>query len=344
MKKRRVLALMHEQLVPPEVTTEGAEDGAEASVPWRMERDVLAALRELGHDVEVVALADDITAVRHKIVEFSPHVVFNCTVQFLDVGPYDAHVVSYLELLRTPYTGCNPRGLLVAGDKALSKKVLAWHGIRVPHFAGFACGKAVKLPAGLEFPLIVKSTAEHASLGISQASIVGSEEALAARVAFVHENLGTDAIAEEYIAGRELTVGVLGNRRVKVLPVWEMTFDNLPDSSENIATSRAKWNRAYQERVGVLTHPAEDLAPRIERRIADAARRIYSALEISGYARIDMRMNDKDQIFVIEANPNPDLSRGEDFAVSADLVGLEYPELVQRIVNLGIAYEAAWKT
>ena len=343
---------MHEELVPPddEVGVPGSDASGRTArhsermtAPWTMERDVLAALRELGHDVLVVGVADEIAEIRRTVEDFQPNVIFNCTVQFLDVGAYDAHVVSYFELLRAPYTGCNPRGLVLAGDKALSKKILEWHGVSVPRFAVYPRGKAVRMAPGLAFPLIVKSTAEQASLGISQASVVHDQAALAKRVAFVHEHLGTDAIAEQYILGRELTVGVLGNDRLQVLPVWEMTFDSLPDSAEPIATSRVKWDVEYQKKIGLRTHAAEDLPPEVERSIARMAGRIYRALDMSGYGRIDLRMDEAGRIFVLEANPNPDLTADEDFAVSAARVGIEYPQLIQRVLNLGMGYDAAWK-
>ncbi len=340
MKKLRVLALAHKEFVPPESpgTVEETRDK-----PWRMERDVLETLRELGHEVLVLPISDEIAPIRAAIEEFEPDIAFNFTIMFHDVGAYDAHVVSYLELLRTPYTGCNPRGLLLAGDKALSKKIMGWHRINVPKFAVFKQGKAVRMPARLKFPLFIKSVVEHASLGISQASVVHDEASLIKRVAFIHDKIGTHAIAEQYIQGRELTVGVIGNERLQTLPVWEMTFENLPDSSEAIATSRVKWNLAYQDKVGCRTHPAEGLSETSERAIQRMAKRIYRALDMSGFARIDLRMDAEENVYVLEANPNPDLSIGEDFAESALKAGLEYPALIQRILNLGVAYEVPWK-
>ena len=268
---------------------------------------------------------------------------FNLLTHFLDVGAYHAHVVSYLELLQTAYTGCNPRGLLLAGDKALSKKILSYHRIPVPRFRVFPHGKAVRSSGRLGLPLFVKSVSEEASAGISQASIVRDFDALKERVEFVHRNVGTDAIAEEYIEGRELTVGVLGNDRLTALPVLELMFDNLPDGSAPIMTSRAKWDLAYQERIGIHTAPAEDLPEGAAAKIQRSAKRIYRALGLSGYARIDLRLAEDGRVFVIEANPNPDLCEAEDFAVSASDVGLSYRALVQKILSLGQQYRPAWK-
>ncbi|MFT7680137.1 MAG: D-alanine-D-alanine ligase [Planctomycetota bacterium] len=341
MKKRRILLLMHKALVPPE----SIEGLSEAEInPWKMEYDVRKTLRDLGHEVRVVGVEDELRPIRNAITEFEPHLCFNLLMYFHDAGVYDSAVVAWLELLKQPYSGCNPRGLLLAGDKALSKKVLAYHRIPVPRFAVFPRGRAVrKLPARLRYPLFVKSRSEHSSTGIAQASIVRDEAHLRERVEFIHRTVGTGAIAEEYIEGRELTIGVLGNQRLVTFPVWEMTFGALPPGAPNIATSRVKWDQAYQEQVDLKTGLAQDLPAGAADSIARMAKRIYRALDLTGYARIDMRMDADGKVWVLEANPNPDLTYGEDLSESAALAGLSYADLVQRIVSLGEAYEPAWK-
>jgi len=340
MKKLRVLALMHEHLVPPE-SVEGLS--AEEVNNFRMEWDVRSALEALNHEVTVLPVADELVALRRAIEEIQPDICFNLLTHFLDVGAYHAHVVSYLELLKTHYTGCNPRGLILAGDKALSKKVLSYHRILVPGFAVFRHGKPVRSAGKLDFPLFVKSVSEEASTGIAQASIVRDLESLRERVDFVHRNVGTDAIAEEYIEGRELTIGVLGNDRLKALPLLELTFENLPEGAEPIMTSRAKWDLAYQKKIGVFSGPPAELPEGTASRIERIAKRLYRALGLSGYARVDLRLSDDGRVFVIEANPNPDLCESEDFAFSASQVGLPYHGLIQKILNLGLQYQPAWK-
>lgn len=341
MRKLRVLVLMHDELVPP-ASLEGQSD--EEINKWKMEFDVVATLERLGHEVIPLGVQDELLPIRHAITTHKPHIVFNLLLHFHDAGVYDSAVVSWLELMKMPYTGCNPRGLLLAGDKALSKKVLTYHRIKTPRFAVFPRGRKLRaLPPKLRYPLFVKSKSEHASTGIAQASIVRDEEALRERVEFVHRNVGTAAIAEEYIEGREITIGVLGNSRLKVFPVWEMFFDSLPDSAPKIATSRVKWDRAYQKKIGLRTGPAADLPDGLADRIAHRAKRIFRALDLSGYARIDMRLDADGEVWVLEANPNPDLCFGEDFAESGERTGLGYEDLIQRIVSLGLAYEPAWK-
>lgn len=341
MKKRRILVLMHADLVPP-ASLEGLPESEINR--WKMEYDVLATLEQLGHEVRALGVEDELRPIREAIATFQPHLCFNLLLHFHDAGVYDSAIVSWLELLKQPYTGCNARGLLLAGDKGLSKKVMAYHRIRVPRFVQFPLGRRPrKLPARLRFPLFVKSSVEHASTGISQASIVRDEAHLYERVDFVHRHVGTGAIAEEYIEGRELTIGVLGNQRLTAFPVWEMTFGSLPDGAPNIATSRVKWDKEYQKQVDLKTGLAKDLPDGAEAAITKTAKRIYRALDLSGYARIDMRMDDEGQVWVLEANPNPDLCFGEDFAESAELAGLGYGALLQRIVGLGESYVPAWK-
>jgi len=217
------------------------------------------------------------------------------------------------------------------------------HRIPTPGFVVFPRERAVRIPKKLDYPRIVKSVNEEASLGIAQASIVHDEEKLRERVQFVHRRVGTDAIAEQYVAGRELTIGVLGNERLTTFPVWEMFFDKLPEGSEPIATARVKWDLDYQRRVGIDTGPAKDLTPELAAEVAKIAKRTYRALGLSGYARVDLRLSEEGKLFVIEANPNPDLTREEDFAESAKSAGLDYPSLLQRILVLGMRHQSPWK-
>jgi D-alanine-D-alanine ligase len=246
--------------------------------------------------------------------------------------------------MRQPYTGCNPVGLMLSKDKALTKRILSHHRIPTPQFATFALRKKVKRPKRLEFPLLVKSVAEDASLGISQASIVTDDESLAERVQFIHEQVGSDAIAEQYIEGRELYVGVIGNRRLQTFPVWEMLFSRMPDDVPHIATARVKWDTEYQKKYGIDTRAATDLPPGMELRISKLCKRVYRALYMSGYARIDLRLRPDERAYVLEANANPNLEYGEDFAESAESAGVSYETLLQRIISLGQRYQAPWKS
>lgn len=332
-RKLRVLVLMHPTLVPP-ASREGYSE--RESHAWKTEYDVVTTLRAIGHDVEPLGVQYELTPIRDRVAEGKPDVVFNLLEEFHGVVEFDHHVVSYLELLQTRYTGCNPRGLVLARDKALAKKLCIYHRIRVPAFAVFARGRRVRRPRRLAFPLIVKSVSQEASVGIAQASIVDSDEKLAERVAFVHETIQTDAIAEQFIEGRELYVGLLGNRRLQVLPTWELVFENLPPGSAAIATARAKHDPDYQRKRGISQKPADDLPPQLQARIAQTSRRVCRILELDGYARIDYRLGADGEVYFLEANPNPEIARSEEFAAAAEAAGLPYPKLLQRIVNLGL--------
>ena len=341
MKQLRVLVLTHEDLIPPSSLRGLSKKEAQV---FKKEFDVATGLRELGHEVQIVGVSHDLLPIRQHVEEFRPHVVFHLLMEFQDIAVYQAHVASYLELLRVPYAGCNPRGLLLARDKALSKKIFRYYRIPAPAFHVFRLGRAVRVPKDLGYPRIVKTVDEEASLGIAQASIVRDEEKLRERIDFVHRRLGTDAIAEQYIHGRELTVSVIGNERLQTFPIWELFFENLPPGSNPIATERAKWDREYQLRAGIATGPAEDLPEALARHIAHLAKRSYRALHLSGYARLDLRLTEDGKVYVIEANPNPDLRREEDFAASAAEAGLSYPQLLQRLLNLGLRHRSPWKT
>ena len=332
-RKLRVLVLMHRDFVPP-VSLRGLSDAQVDRL--KSEIDVTEALRLLGHEVHELGVHDELAPLRAALEEWKPELVFNLLEEFQDRVVFDQHVVAFLELMRVPYTGCNPRGLTLARDKALSKMVVAHHRVRVPRFEVFRQGRAVRRPARLSFPLIVKSLVAESSVGISKASLVHDDEALAARVRFVHEWIHTDAIAEEFVPGRELYVGVLGNERVTVLPPRELVMKSAPGEAL-IATERVKHSLRYQEARGVrLVFPAE-LPEGVAARLARESRRVYRALHLDGYARIDWRLADDGRLYFLEANPNPEIARFEEFAGAAEAAGLGYEALIQRIVSLALA-------
>ena len=333
MRKLRVLVLMHPSLLPPD-TLEGYTE--KEIYVWKTEYDVVTTLRQLGHEVRPLGLADELAPLRLAISEWKPHIVFNLLEEFHGLTELDQHVVSYLELLRARYTGSNPRGLVLARDKALSKKLLVYHRIRVPAFMVVLRGRRPRLPKDLSFPLIVKCLKEEASRGIAQASIVDSEEKLKERVGFIHDSIGSDAIVEQFIQGRELYVGVLGNRQVEVFPTWELVFENLPPGSAAIATARVKHNPEYQEKWGIYQQPATDLSSSLLAHIVKITKRIYRVLQIDGYARIDYRLGLTGELYFLEANPNPEIAEREEFSSAAQAAGFSYPELLQKILQLGL--------
>ena len=331
--KLRIMVLMNETLVPPD-TIEGLSEKDIA--PWKTEWDVLSTLRSMGHEVIPAGFYDDLGVISRVMKEHKPHIAFNLAEDFDGNPLYDQHVVSYLELKKQKYTGCNPRGLTLAHDKALTKKILSYHRVLVPGFAHFPRGRKVATPK-LKYPLFVKSGVVEGSVGISQASIVRDFEHLKERVEFIHRQTESDAIAEEYIEGREIYVGVIGNQLLRAYTPWELEMTNLANGAANIATDKLKWDLNYQKKVGLVTKPA-DLSPELVQRFERVSKRIYHHLHLSGYARLDYRLTAEGQLFLLEANPNPQIASGEDFADSAAHCGVSYAELLQKILSLGLHY------
>jgi D-alanine-D-alanine ligase len=334
MRKLRVLMLTHPDLVPPDTLKGASEQDIHT---WKTEFDVVSTLRGCGHEVQPLGVKDELAPIRDAVEQFKPHVVFNLLEEFHGEAVYDHSVVSYLELLRVPYTGCNPRGLVLARGKDLSKKLVHYHRVPTPAFAVFPMGRKVKRPPRLQFPLIVKSLIEDSSMGIAQASVVDTDEALAERVTLVHDRIGTAAIAEQYIEGREIYVGVLGNDRRRVLPVWELHFGDLAERTRLIATEKVKHDVEYQERHGFSLGEAKGLPPQVTANIDSMVKRICRTLDLDGYARIDFRLTADGTPYFIEANPNPEIAKIEEFAQSALHGGLTYPDLLNRILALGMA-------
>jgi D-alanine-D-alanine ligase len=329
----RIVVLMHPAFMPPD-SLDGVSE--REYYDFKTEYDVVATLRQLGHEVQPLGVRDELGPIRTAIDEWKPDIVFNLLEEFLGRPDFDYHVVSFLELMQVAYTGCHPRGLILARDKALSKKLLAYHHLTVPKFAVFARGRRVQRPKALEFPLIVKSLVHEASLGISQASIVDSDEKLRERVAFIHQRNGADAIAEQYVEGREFYVGILGNSRLEVLPVWELVFENMPRGAVPIATAHVKHNIEYQKRRGIYQQHADDLSDSLRESIVRTTKRIARILDLDGYNRIDYRLGQDGKLYFLEANPNPEIASSEEFASAAEEAGRSYPELLQRIVDLGL--------
>ena len=333
-KKLRVIMLADEKLLP----TGDLKDFSEKQRELRKtEFDVRDAIEALGHEVFSIGVSDDLSTIRGAIDAHKPHVAFNLVEEFGGIGHFDQHVVSYLELRGQAYTGCNPRGLTLARDKALTKKILAYHGIKVPNFAIFTKGRAFRRPDGLGFPLFVKSMTEEGSAGISGASIVQDDEKLKERVEYIQRTTKSTAIAEEFVEGREIYVGVMGNDRITTLPAWEFAITKKGSDKPLIASDRAKWDPEYQRQVGLKTGPAR-LSKKMQAKLSDVSKEIYRLLGMSGYARLDYRLTPAGDAYLLEANPNPQIAKDEDFAQSAKHARMEYPELIEELMQFGMKY------
>jgi D-alanine-D-alanine ligase len=329
----RVLMLVHWSLVPPE-DLHDTKDPRYAK--YQTEFDVKQALIALGHEVRVVGIHDDTAPLRTCVEEWQPHIAFNLLEDFAGISAFDYYVVSFLEMMKLPYTGCNPRGLLLARDKALTKKILAYHRIGVPDFIVFPRGRRIGRLRKLPFPMIVKSLMEEGSVGIAQASYVENEEQLRERIAHIHDKLQGDAIAEQYIDGRELYVTVIGNQRLDVLPMRELVFGE-PDGMPRMATYKVKWDEKYRERWKIEYQFARNLPNGSALRIENLCKRVYRILDMSGYGRIDLRLTPDGDLYVLEANPNPGIASDEDCALSAIKAGMTYESFIQRLLTLGLS-------
>ena len=332
-RKLRVLALVH----PTQVPAEGKlDEEARRAAPWKMEYDIREALTALGHHVRFLGVDDELKPIRDAVRDYGPDLAFNMLEFFHGESMYDQHVAAWLELLRLPYTGNSSRGLFLAREKALSKKIAHYHRVLIPDFFVVKRGRTPRRPRRLDFPLIVKALREDASMGISRASVVESDDALTSRVEYLQARFDADVIVEQFIAGREIYQGVLGNERLNAFEPWELFMDKRPKGTRLIATERAKFDPRYQDKVGVLTGPMEGVDDAIRRRLCRTSRRLYRALFQSGYSRMDYRLDKDGRLYFLEANPNPDLSRTEDLAMSASVDHIDYEKLIQRILSLAL--------
>lgn len=332
MRRRRVLVLSHEDFLLPE-SLEGLSQERKHEI--KCEWDVVTTLRERGHEVRQLGVSDELVPIRRAVRSWKPHVVFNLLEEFQEEAVYDHAVVGYLQLLGAAYTGCGPRGLMLARDKSLAKKLMMYHRVRVPRFFVVRRGRKPRSVKRLRFPLIVKSLVEEASMAISKASVVQSEDKLAERVQFVHENVQTDAIVEEFIPGREVYVAVLGNERLQVLPAQELVIGDLGEGERLIATEKVKHDPRYQKKKKIDLVTAK-LSEEQQRTLERIARRAYRTLELRGYGRLDFRLSPEGEFYFLEANPNPELAAGEEVARAAKVAGIEYPDLLEKILRLGI--------
>ncbi len=301
------------------------------------EADVLAGLERLGHQVETLAVFDDVLCMVEKLKSFAPDVVFNLTESFHSSRAHEPNIPALLELMRVKYTGARPDGLMLCKDKALAKKVLAYHRVRVPHFVISTELRPLKRLRRFVYPAFVKPAGEESSDGIAKASFAKSEEEALERARFIHEKFHCDALIEEYIEGRELYLSVMGNRKLSVFPPREIFFHDVPEDMPKFATFKAKWDDTYRKKWGIQNGPAHELPAGVEEKLARLARKVYRVLKITGFGRVDVRLTSAGEVVVIEANPNPSLACEDDFAQAAAAAGLGYDALIQKILDTAAA-------
>ena len=337
MKKARVLVLFDTDGEPP--ASQDYKKQVESTD--EAEFDVARALLSKGHEVRLLGFRDNLDQLLAGLRAEPVDVVFNLVERFRGQSGLDYTVAALLEMLGLPYTGASSEGLMLARDKALTKKVFAYQGIRIPHFMVCRQKTPMQRPSDLRFPLIVKPLDEDASVGIAQASVVRDDDALKERVNFIHERFKTAAIVEEFIAGRELYVGVIGNDPPRALPPIEMVFAQESSEESRIATFKAKWSHKYRKDRGIENCIATNLSKEQRDRLAEVAVRTYQAAGLRDYGRIDVRLAHDQEIYVVEANPNPYLADGEDLAWAAEEGGDLYPQLIQKVAEMAAARKQA---
>src|SRR3990172_8193495 len=333
-KKLRVLVLAETPGTPP---TDQDFSQELKTADWETEAHVLEALKNLGNEVRMVGVYNEPGPILDEVKNYPPDVVFNLTEHFNDHSAYDRNVASLLEMLDLRYTGTGPTGLTLCKNKGMAKEILAYHRIRFPAFAIFPPGASVRRPKRLAFPLFIKPLQEEASYGISQDSFVENDQAFEERVRFIHERMNQEALAEEYVEGRELYVSILGNRSLQVFPIREVIFSEIPEGKPRFSTFKAKWDDAYRQRWGIQNIFAESLPDGMAERIAKVCKKVYRVLRIRGYGRIDLRVTPEGEIVILEANPNPNLADDDEFSQSALKAGLTYEKMIQRILALALS-------
>jgi D-alanine-D-alanine ligase len=301
------------------------------------EADVLECLQRLGHDVQTLAVFDNVADIVEKLKSCAPDLVFNLSESFHHDRSHEPNIPALLELMKVRYTGSGPDALLLCKDKALAKKVLAYHHVRLPNFVVSNRLSPLRRLGRFKYPAFVKPVCEESSDGISKASFVRDEREAIERTRFVHQKFECDALIEEYIEGRELYVSVLGNRRLTVFPPREIFFENVPPDVPKFATFHAKWNETYRKKWGITNGPAKELPADTDKELRQLARNVYRLLKIRGFGRLDVRLTENGELFVIEANPNPSLAQDEDFSQSAADSGMGYDALIQAILEAAFA-------
>lgn len=303
---------------------------------WECEADVIHTLeKKLGFEVKAFGVFDNVHPLIEEIKLFQPNIIFNMCESFRNERNYEPNIAGLYELLGVPYTGASPYALRICQDKSLTKKILAFNGIRVPEFTAYRRKKPIGSLKDFPYPAIIKPLGFEGSEGIAQTSLAENEKDCLERVQFVHESLDADAIVEEFIEGREIYVSIMGQGKIQAFPPREIFFHQVPEGEPKFATYNAKWDLQYRKKWGIRNGPANALPEQTEKKLFRDARAIYKLFRIESYARIDFRITAGGEVVFLEANPNPNLTSDEDFAKSALKAGVEYPDLIGKILSMG---------
>lgn len=302
---------------------------------WKIEKDVKNTLIKLGHEVVPYGIHDDIEPFLKIVKEQKPDLVFNMSEAFLGKRDFEPNLTSLMQLMGIPFTGAGPMSLQLCKDKGLTKVILDYHQIKIPKFIVAKKSRTVSLK-NFPFPAFIKPLDLESSEGISQSSFVKNEKEALARVKFIHNSLGADAIIEEFIDGREVYVSILGNENLKVFPPRELFFKQKAEDEPKFATYKSKWDQAYRKKWGIDSGWASEFPEPMQKKLNEVCKKIYRLLGIQGFGRIDLRIKGED-IYFIEANPNPSIGKREDYALSAHKAGVDYEDLIAKIVSLSLS-------
>jgi len=316
------------------VDEEGGE--VDAVVP-----QIAAALKAGKHQASILAVHKDLKKLIAGLTRRKPQLVFNVLEEFGDDAAGNIAVCGVLDAMRIPYTGCSPGEYYLGQDKVLSKKLLAFENVQCPKFAVFGMDQGLETGGNLRMPLFVKPAAMDASIGIGKKSLVHDAAALMKQVVRIHEEYKDAALAEEFIEGRELYVGVLGNSDAIALPPIEADFSGLPADAPKIYDRAAKWEPGTKEHAGIKTGLA-DLPDEFRAKLQKISLDAYRALRVRDYGRVDLRVADTGEIYVLEVNASCYLEREDEFAVSAQAAGIDYDALIARIVELAVARKRSY--
>ena len=335
MKKKHLKILVLFEVNEAPAAAEEYERLMKEEEDWFTEGHVVATLRENDHEVHLGPIHRHPREVTDLVEKIQPDLVWNFVESFRGHRYFESNIVGILELLEVPYTGCGHRCLMLCQDKALSKEILKHHRVHVPRFVVSRLGQPLRRLASSLLPVLVKPLAEEGSVGISRDSFAETEAQALKRVEFLHERFQQDVIVEQYIEGREIYVGVLGDHRLTVLPPRELKFSKVPEGEPKYASFKAKWDDEYRERWGIYNTFAEDLPEPVHREVCGVAKRAFRVLQMRAYGRIDIRLTAEGKVFVVEANPNPQIAMYEDYAEAARKSGISYNDLIEQITRMG---------
>ncbi|MCX6135020.1 MAG: ATP-grasp domain-containing protein [Ignavibacteriales bacterium] len=295
------------------------------------------ALSKTGYKTSLFNMNSDIKRLIQFIEEKEPDLIFNLCESVGDEATHEMFVAGLYELMGVPYTGAGAFALGTCQNKARTKQILSFYDIKVPKFALYKnANEVVEDSFNLKFPVIVKPSLEDASVGIDNGSVVDNFPALKKRVRHIFQNFDQPALVDEYIEGRELNVAIIGNRRPIILPISEIDFSGLPAELPKIVTYAAKWLEGTDEYKGTVGVCPAQIPPEVEKQAKEIALQAYRVMGCRDYARVDMRLDKNNNLYVIEVNPNPDISDDAGFARSARAYGYSFDEIINKIVEYAL--------